>query len=116
MTSPSHCSTCCLYAFSLPARRAGVPCENGVSYVEFALAEKEFIYSRNRLNVSITRARGKTVLLVSRALLEPPIQALDDDDVADGIAYMQGLVHWCIAAGGVTEYSTLGGRLTLLRA
>lgn len=88
----------------------------GVSDVEFALAEKEFIYSRNRLNVSITRARAKTVLLVSRALLEPPIQALDDDEVADGIAYMQGLAHWCVAEGGSTEYNTPGGRLTLLRA
>jgi DNA replication ATP-dependent helicase Dna2 len=88
----------------------------GVSDVEFALAEKEFIYSRNRLNVSITRARAKTVLLLSRALLEPPIQALDHDDVADGIAFMQGLVHWCIAEGDSAEYSTAGGRLTLLRA
>jgi len=88
----------------------------GVSDVEFALAEKEFIYSRNRLNVSITRARAKTVLLVSRALLEPPIQALDDDDVADGIAYMQGLVQWCSTAGDFTEYSTRGARLTLYRA
>lgn len=68
----------------------------GVSDVEYALMEKEFIYSLNRLNVAITRARMKTVVFLSRSLLEPPLQALDQDDVAAGIAFMQGLA----AAGG----------------
>jgi hypothetical protein len=67
----------------------------GVSDVEYALNEKEFIYSLNRLNVSVTRARAKTVVFLSRQLLEPPIQALDQDDVADGIAFMQGLARFC---------------------
>ena len=64
----------------------------------------------------MTRARAKTILLVSRALLEPPIQALDDDDVADGIAYMQGLARWCAVEGETHLLETSAGRLTLMRA
>jgi DNA replication ATP-dependent helicase Dna2 len=63
----------------------------GVADVETALQQKEFIYSLNRLNVAITRARMKTVVFLSRSLLEPPLQALDQEDVANGIAFMQGL-------------------------
>lgn len=63
----------------------------GVADVETALQQKEFIYSLNRLNVAITRARIKTVVFLSRSLLEPPLQALDQEDVANGIAFMQGL-------------------------
>jgi DNA replication ATP-dependent helicase Dna2 len=67
----------------------------GVSDVEYALGEKEFIYSLNRLNVAVTRARMKSIVMLSRSLLEPPIQALDRDDVADGIAFMQGYARFC---------------------
>jgi hypothetical protein len=67
----------------------------GVSDVEYALQEKEFIYSLNRLNVAITRARMKSIVLLSRSLLEPPVQALDRDDVAEGIAFMQGFKRFC---------------------
>lgn len=63
----------------------------GVADPEYALMEREFIYSLNRLNVAITRARMKTIVFLSRSLLEPPLQALDRDDVADGVAFMQGL-------------------------
>jgi hypothetical protein len=37
---------------------------------EFALAEGEFIFSPERLNVAVTRARSKLVLIISRRLLE----------------------------------------------
>jgi len=45
-----------------------------VSDPEFALAEAEFIFSLERLNVTITRARTKLILIVSRRLLDvvPP--------------------------------------------
>lgn len=45
-----------------------------VSDPEFALAEAEFIFSLERLNVTITRARSKLILIVSRRLLDvvPP--------------------------------------------
>lgn len=41
-----------------------------VSDPEFALAEAEFIFSPERLNVASTRARSKLVMIVSRRLLE----------------------------------------------
>jgi hypothetical protein len=75
--------------------RDAVVVSYGVSDVETALNEKHFIFSLNRLNVAITRARAKTILFLPRPLLEPPIQVLDDNEVAEGVAYMQGLVHWC---------------------
>ena len=37
---------------------------------EFALAEAEFIFSPERLNVTVTRARSKLILIISRRLLE----------------------------------------------
>ena len=46
--------------------------------------------SLNPLNVAITRARVKTVVFLSRSLLEPPLQALDQEEVANGIAFVQG--------------------------
>jgi AAA domain-containing protein len=38
----------------------------GVSDVGYAMNEKEFIYSLNRLNVAITRARSKTIVFLPR--------------------------------------------------
>jgi DNA replication ATP-dependent helicase Dna2 len=87
----------------------------GVSDVEHALREKEFIYQLNRLNVSITRARSKTIVFMSRTLLEPPIQALDIPHVADGVAYMQGLMHWIRDEGETAEANPDGHRVTVYR-
>ena len=66
----------------------------GVADVEYAMNEQEFIYSLNRLNVSTTRGRAKTIVFLSRALLEPPIAAFENDRVAEGIAFMQGLAQF----------------------
>lgn len=41
-----------------------------VSDPEFAVAEGEFIFSKERLNVAITRARFKLIVLVSKQLLD----------------------------------------------
>jgi ATP-dependent helicase YprA (DUF1998 family) len=51
-----------------------------VSDPEFALAEAAFLFSSQRLNVTVTRARSKLILLVSRRLLEviPPDEAVFD--------------------------------------
>ena len=86
-----------------------------VSDVEHAPREKEFIYQLNRLNVSITRARSKTIVFMSRTLLEPPIQALDISHVADGIAYMQGLMHRIRDEGETLEMDPGGTRVTVYR-
>ena len=81
--------------------------------MEHALREKEFIYQLNRLNVSITRARSKTIVFLSRTLLEPPIQALDIPHVANGIAYMQGLMHWIRGEGETIEMNPDGTKVTV---
>jgi hypothetical protein len=66
----------------------------GVSDAEYALGEREFIYSLNRLNVAITRAKTKTLVFLPRPLIEPPIQAYEDDRISAGVAFMQGLVQF----------------------
>ena len=83
----------------------------GVADAEYALAEKTFIYSMNRLNVAITRARVKTIVVLSRPLIEPPLAAYEDDEAAAGIAFMQGLVRH--AATGDVQYHDLGDRVRL---
>lgn len=88
----------------------------GVSDIEYALAEREFIYSLNRLNVAVTRARAKSIVFLPRPLLNPPIQALDSDRVAEGIAHMQGLANWCADHGETLSFPLEQGRLTVLRA
>jgi DNA replication ATP-dependent helicase Dna2 len=89
----------------------------GVSDVEYAMEEKEFIYSLNRLNVSITRARAKTIVFLPVPLIEPPIHAFEDDDTARGIAFMQGLVRFARITGTTmpTEPLGEGASLTVLR-
>lgn len=63
----------------------------GVSDAEFAMREAEFIYSRNRLNVSVTRAKSKVVLLVSRALLDAPPEILDQERALKGLEFLRHL-------------------------
>ena len=60
-----------------------------VSDPEFALAEAEFLFSTERFNVSITRARMKLVLLISRRLMEvvPP-----DEEVLDAAQVLREFV------------------------
>ncbi len=66
----------------------------GVSDPEFAMMEADFIYSRNRLNVSVTRGRHKTVLLAPAALLHAPPRVLEREEAAVGLGYMRQLVAW----------------------
>lgn len=54
-----------------------------VSDPEFALAEAEFIFSPERLNVASTRARNKLVLIISRRLLESVPSEQDNMDKAE---------------------------------
>jgi hypothetical protein len=82
----------------------------GVSDVETALAEAEFIYSRNRLNVSLTRGRAKCVVFLPRPLLEPPLDVVSIDRAAEGLAHMLDLQEFC--RGDVERFS-LGEGVTL---
>jgi hypothetical protein len=65
---------------------------------EFALSEAEFIYSRERFNVAITRARSKLVVIISRRLLEvvPPEQ-----EVLDSAEFVREFVYDCADAGSL---------------
>ncbi|MCX6027648.1 MAG: DEAD/DEAH box helicase, partial [Chloroflexi bacterium] len=87
----------------------------GVSDVEYALREKEFIYSLNRLNVAITRARMKSIVLLSRTLVQPPIQALDRDSVAEGVAFMQGYARFCEEGADPVVLSMGAAKLAIYR-
>lgn len=64
----------------------------GVADPEFAMQEAEFIYSLNRLNVSMTRAKSKCVISLSRALLDATPHVLDEPEAAKGLAFMRDLV------------------------
>lgn len=81
----------------------------GVSDPEYALGEQEFIYSVNRLNVAITRARAKTIVFLPQPLVEPPIEAYEDPEVAEGVAFMQGLVWFAEERGEASEYELEAG-------
>src|SRR5262249_5706293 len=101
-------------------RMQGQECEAvivsyGVSDVEYAMNEKEFIYSLNRLNVSITRARTKTIVFLPRPLIEPPMQVYEDDRLCDGVAFMQGLVQFAEHRGEVLRYPQEAGELRVCR-
>lgn len=65
----------------------------GVSDPEFAMREAEFIYSRNRLNVSVTRGKHKTVLCLPATLLDAPPKVIENTEAAAGLGYMRGLVE-----------------------
>ncbi|SEQ08677.1 AAA domain-containing protein [Lachnospiraceae bacterium NE2001] len=70
--------------------REAVVVSYGVTNVEKAIAETEFIYSRNRLNVSITRGKKKTIVILADVLLDKPLELLDvdDEDTEKGISFM----------------------------
>ena len=73
-----------------------------------------FIYSLNRLNVAVTRAKAKTVVFLPRPLVEPPIQAYEDDRIAEGVAFMQGLVRFAQRHGEEQRFSLEEGAALLV--
>ncbi len=94
----------------------------GVSDQETALAEAEFLYSRERLNVSTTRARAKCVAFLPRPLLEPRCELLENARSEAGLGHMHALLSYCREHGEAREFvvnwlRTAGTfRLTALRA
>ncbi len=67
-----------------------------VSDPEFALAEGEFIFSPERLNVAVTRGRSKLVLFVSRKLLEA---APNDQETMDKVELLREFIYDCEHVG-----------------
>ncbi|MBL7037574.1 MAG: UvrD-helicase domain-containing protein [Pirellulaceae bacterium] len=89
----------------------------GVSDPEFAMAEAEFIYGLNRLNVAITRARSKCIVCLPRPLLDAPPQVLDVPEATRGLAYMRALIEAVAGCGDeVTFDLDNGARATVYRA
>lgn len=78
-----------------------------VSDPEFALVEAGFLFSPQRFNVSLTRARSKFILVMSRALLEviPP-----DEELFDAARLLREFVFECTEVGTV-ELELLPGQL-----
>jgi len=102
-------------------RMQGQQCEAvivsyGVSDHETALREAEFIYSRNRLNVSVTRARSKCIVFLPRPLLEPSFELLQNERAAEGLRHMLDLIAFC-RAHGEEKTCTVGkaGRVTVFQ-
>lgn len=67
-----------------------------VADAEFALAEAEFIFSTERLNVAITRARTKLIVLISRRLLDA---VPGDQEVMDRAERLREFVFGCPSLG-----------------
>ncbi len=80
----------------------------GVSDSEYAAQEAQFIYSRNRLNVAITRAKSKCLIILSRQLLEAPPSVWDNPQVAEGLGFMRGVVQ-AVSQHGVTDQLLFDG-------
>lgn len=81
----------------------------GVSDPEYALNEGEFIYSVNRLNVAITRARAKCVVFLSRPLLDSLPGVLDSPAAERGLAFMRNLVDAAGRQHAPTRFDLAGG-------
>ncbi len=75
----------------------------GVSDVETALGEAEFIYSLNRINVSVSRARSKCIVFLPRPLLEPSFDVLQNPEAVKGLEHMHALLDFCTRRGEKTE-------------
>ena len=94
----------------------------GISDVETALSEAGFIYSQNRLNVSLTRSRAKCVVFLPRPLLEPPLDLVQNEKAAEGLRHMLDLQEFCRTHGEERTFDldwlegAAGVRLTVMRA
>ncbi|MCU0849279.1 MAG: AAA domain-containing protein [Spirochaetes bacterium] len=92
----------------------------GVSDNETALAEAHFIYSLNRLNVSVTRAESKSIVFLPRPLLNASFAVLENHGAAEGLNHMLALVDYCRRKGDEKtfnlEFIGSGGRITVMRA
>ena len=76
----------------------------GVADPEYAAREADFIYSRNRLNVAVTRARVKSIIFFAQPLLNASPEVLDSPTVAVGLAYMRQLVQMARGRGSSRRF------------
>ncbi|WP_394903227.1 AAA domain-containing protein [Clostridium butyricum] len=77
----------------------------GVADPERAIREGRFIYSLNRLNVAITRARSKCIVFLPKPLLNPSLEIFGSKNLEEGVAFMIGLEKYASENGICKEYS-----------
>lgn len=66
----------------------------GVSDLNVALKEYKFLYSKNRFNVSITRARYKLVVILSEEILNINENDIEDEKAKEGISFIKEYVEF----------------------
>jgi DNA replication ATP-dependent helicase Dna2 len=77
--------------------------------------EADFIYGRNLSSVPFTRARAKAVVFLPRPLLDASPEVLDSPTVAQGLAYMRGMVQLARKHGDRQVFEVqAGARLEVL--
>jgi DNA replication ATP-dependent helicase Dna2 len=77
----------------------------GVADLEQAIMEGESIYSFNRLNVSITRGRSKTIVFLSRQLLAPSMEIITNDELSEGVNFMRSLEKYAAENVETVDFS-----------
>jgi hypothetical protein len=81
-----------------------------VSDPEFALAESEFIFSSERLNVAITRARTKLVVFVSRHLLDA---VPGEQEIMDKVETLREFIFSCEHKGDLVLEGPAGSQIAV---
>ena len=81
----------------------------GVADADYARREGEFIYSLQRLNVSITRGQAKAIVFLPEPLLRPPVGAFAQDDLLAGVDFMLQLERFAVQRGEVHELTEAPG-------
>lgn len=87
----------------------------GIADKELAELEADFIYSMNRMNVSLSRAKKKAILLISKKVINPPITLLANDDLVNGIQFITSIEQHAQQYGEKSEYILGDANLTLYR-
>jgi hypothetical protein len=68
--------------------------------------EMAFLYSRNRINVSQTRAESKCIFFVSESMIQMTPEVYSSKSIQDGFAYLQHIVNWSRKNGVLLEIAT----------
>ncbi len=91
-------------------QREAVIVSYGVTDLESAVTEGEFIFNRNRLNVALTRAKCKSITIFSDILTKPSPEMLDtdDEDLQRGIEFVCGFHDFMKQEEADTETDSRG--------
>jgi DNA replication ATP-dependent helicase Dna2 len=87
----------------------------GVADPELAAMEGEFIYSLNRLNVSLTRAKKKTIIFLSSQLMSPSLQVISNEEYNEGVNFMIRLEKYAMEHGEKVTFTVDGAVLHVYR-